>query len=146
MKRKLIFTAAFTAFFIACAFISGVLAQALADYAQWLQDGVHGMYSITIDFSQKNIMKAALSKPGLVVFAGLFVFFGYLYYRFKTRKFINTDPETDLIDSRKAITKSNSFSLVISKFVICGYIIPVISDEGLVVKYNGASPRSLPGL
>lgn len=85
MKRKLIFTAAFAAFFIACVFISGILAQALPDYAQWLKAGTHGMYSISIDFSTDKIIGASLTKSGMIILTGLFIFAGYMYYRYRTR-------------------------------------------------------------
>lgn len=85
MKRKFILTVVFTVFFIACAFLSGILAQTLADYARWLKDGTRGMYTITIDYTLENLIKSSLTKPGLVILAVLFTLSGWLYYKYKTR-------------------------------------------------------------
>ena len=85
MNRKAIITGLLTLYAGLSVFIAGIFAQALVQYGQWLKDGTHGMYYISISLQPGIMLYHIGCKPGIVVLLGLLALAGYLYLKYKNR-------------------------------------------------------------
>lgn len=85
MNKKVIITCLLVLYTGLSAFIAGILSQFLEQYLQWLKDGAHGMYHISINFRPDMFITHICSRLGILTLAGSLVLAGYLYLKYRNR-------------------------------------------------------------
>jgi len=85
MNKKVIITSLLTLYAGLSVFVAGIFVQALEQYGQWLKDGAHGMYHISIRLQPGVLLSHIGSKSGVVVLLGLLALAVYFYLKYRNR-------------------------------------------------------------
>lgn len=85
MNRKAIIAGLLTLYAGFSVFVAGIFVQALEQYSQWLKDGAHGMYHISISLQPGVLLSHIGSKSGVVVLLGLLALAVYFYLKYRNR-------------------------------------------------------------
>ncbi|NJD02375.1 MAG: type IV secretory system conjugative DNA transfer family protein [Ruminiclostridium sp.] len=140
MNKKVIIAGLLTLYAGLSVFVAGIFVQALKQYGQWLKDGAHGMYHLSISLQPRELLSHFGSKPGIVILLGLLALAVYLYLIYRNRP--TQDGRNFDISQEGTYGTAGWMSMKEAKNVL--EISDISSQKGIVLGRLGSETVALP--